>query len=219
MKTVDKIKIKVCGMRDVNNIMQVTALEPEYMGFIFYAPSPRYVGSEFKLIKKLPDCTKAVGVFVNAGNAEILRQSGVVGFDHVQLHGNEGVDQAAELKDAGLKVIKVFSVDDAFDFNLTKPYVPVVDYFLFDTKGKLYGGNAKTFDWKVLQRYDQHVPFFLSGGISPDNVNEIIALDGMNLYSLDINSGAEESPGLKDLKKLKIMFDAVEKITARRIAK
>jgi phosphoribosylanthranilate isomerase len=92
----------------------------------------------------------------------------------------------------------------------------VVDYFLFDTKGKFYGGNAKTFSWKVLDRYDQELPFFLSGGISPENVNDISALDGMNLYALDVNSGVEVAPGLKDLKKLETIFGAVDKFRLKR---
>jgi len=135
-----------------------------------------------------------------------------VGFDHVQLHGNESVQQVAALKEAGFKVIKVFSIDDNFNFVATKEYVPVVDYFLFDTKGKLHGGNARTFNWNVLQRYDQEVPFFLSGGISPENIHDITSLEGMNVFALDVNSGVEESPGLKSLVKLKAVFDGVEKI-------
>ncbi len=219
MTGAEKIKIKVCGMRDSENITQVTTLGPDYMGFIFYSPSPRYVGADFKLLDKMAAPITRVGVFVNAGNDEILEQSRIVGFDHVQLHGNEGVEQAAALRDSGLKVIKVFSVDDDFDFMRTKQFVRVVDFFLFDTKGKLHGGNARAFDWKVLSRYDQEVPFFLSGGISPENVNDITSLEGMNLYALDVNSGVEESPGLKDLKKLKTVFDAVDKIRLKRITK
>jgi phosphoribosylanthranilate isomerase len=211
----EKIKIKVCGMRDSNNITQVAAMSPDYMGFIFYAPSPRYVGKEFSLPDKAAPINR-VGVFVNASNDEIVKQSRAIGFDHVQLHGNESVQQALRLKDLGYKVIKVFSVDDDFEFNKTKQYVPVVDYFLFDTKGKLYGGNAKTFNWKVLSHYDQEVPFFLSGGISPDNVDDISSLQGMNLYALDVNSGVEEAPGLKDLTKLESIFDAVEKLRLKR---
>ena len=199
-------------MRDPENIRQVAALGPDFMGFIFYGPSPRYVGANFKLKEEVPEDIVRVGVFVNAGNDEIRRQSAVVGFDHVQLHGNESAQQSAALKDAGFKVIKVFSVDDNFDFALTKPYVPVVDYFLFDTKGKLYGGNARTFNWNVLQRYDQDIPFFLSGGISPENAHGIAALEGMNLFALDVNSGVEKSPGLKSLLKVKAVFDGVEKI-------
>lgn len=217
MVAAEKIKIKVCGMRDTNNITQVTTLGPDYMGFIFYPASPRYVGVDFKLLDKVKSPVVRVGVFVNTGNEEIMRQSTIVGFDHVQLHGNEGVQQAAALKDSGFKVIKVFSVDDAFDFRVTRQFDRVVDFFLFDTSGKLYGGNARTFNWKVLQRYDQNVPFFLSGGISPENVEDITALEGMNLHALDVNSGVEEAPGLKDLKKLKTLFDTVDKIRMKRI--
>lgn len=208
----EKIKIKVCGMRDAENIRQVADLSPDYMGFIFYSPSPRFVGADFRLSEEAPARIVRVGVFVNASNDEIKRQSETVGFDHVQLHGNEDAHQAASLKDAGFKVIKVFSIDDHFDFAATKQYVPVVDYFLFDTKGKLHGGNARTFNWNVLQRYDQEVPFFLSGGISPENIHDITSLEGMNVFALDVNSGVEESPGLKSLVKLKAVFDGVEKI-------
>jgi phosphoribosylanthranilate isomerase len=208
----EKIKIKVCGMRDTENIRQVADLGPDYMGFIFYSPSPRYVGVDFRLSEEAPSHIVRVGVFVNASSDEIKRQSTSVGFDHVQLHGNEGAHQAAALKDAGFKVIKVFSIDDHFDFGTTKQYAPVVDYFLFDTKGKLYGGNAQSFNWNVLQRYDQDVPFFLSGGISPENIHSISSLEGMNLFALDVNSGVEESPGLKNVTKLKAVFDGVEKI-------
>ena len=217
MIVADKIKIKVCGMRDANNITQVTTLGPDYMGFIFYPPSPRYVGADFNLSDKGTTPVVRVGVFVNAENEEIQRQSRIVGFDHVQLHGNEGVQQAAALKDSGFKLIKVFSVDDDFDFGVTRQFASVVDFFLFDTKGKLYGGNARAFNWNVLRRYDQDVPFFLSGGISPENVNDITSLEGMNLHALDVNSGVEEAPGLKDVKKLKAIFDTVDKIRMKRI--
>jgi phosphoribosylanthranilate isomerase len=208
----EKLKIKVCGMRDTLNITQVASLGPDYMGFIFHQPSPRYVGADFRLLENVTSQVVRVGVFVNAGAEEIRRQSQIVGFDHVQLHGNEGVQQASALKDSGFKVIKVFSIDDDFDFGVTRQFSRVVDFFLFDTKGKLYGGNARRFNWKVLQRYDQDVPFFLSGGISPENVEEITTLEGMNLYAVDVNSGVEEAPGLKDVKKLKAIFDAVDKI-------
>ena len=207
-----KIKIKVCGMRDLNNITQVAALEPDYMGFIFYAPSPRYVGGDFTLMDKSTPAMKRVGVFVNADNDEIVKQSRAVGFDHVQLHGNESVQQADKLKELGFTVIKVFSVDDDFDFALTKQFTPAVDFFLFDTKGKFHGGNARTFNWKVLSRYDQDVPFFLSGGLSVENIDDISSLEGMNLHALDVNSGAEQAPGFKDVKKLEAIFKAMEKL-------
>lgn len=207
-----KIKIKVCGMRDADNIRQVAALGPDFMGFIFYPPSPRYVGKGHPVLEKTPAHIVRVGVFVNAATEEITKQSGTHGFDHVQLHGNESASQAAALKDAGYKIIKVFSVDDDFDFSVTKQYVPVVDFFLFDTKGKLHGGNSRVFNWNVLQRYDQEIPFFLSGGISPSNVQDITALTGMNLFALDVNSGVEEAPGLKSIEKLRAVLNGVEKI-------
>jgi len=103
----------------------------------------------------------------------------------------------------GLGIIKVFSVGDDFDFSITKPYKNVVDYFLFDTKGKHYGGNASTFNWDLLKQYDQEIPFFLSGGLTPENIEQVSKLEGMNVHALDVNSGVELSPGVKDVLKIK----------------
>jgi len=199
----NKIKLKICGMRDWINIREVIALRPDYMGFIFYANSPRFVGEDFQLPESFPADIKKAGVFVNASVEEMLLQAERLKLDYLQLHGNESVRQCEELKEKGVAVIKVFSVDDDFDFTSTKPYAHSVDFFLFDTKGKYYGGNARTFDWNVLQRYDQQVPFFLSGGISPYNVSGIKELKGMNLHAIDINSGVEVTPGMKDIEKIK----------------
>ena len=141
-----KIAIKICGMRDRENILQVALLGPQYLGFIFYSGSPRFVGDDFRVPFKLPFSVRRVGVFVNASNAEILEKVRMVGLDYVQLHGQERPEQCAELKGAGLRVIKVFSVDENFNFDTTRSYKKVADYFLFDTKGKFHGVNAKTFD-------------------------------------------------------------------------
>ena len=200
------IAIKVCGMRDPENILQVVSLGPQYLGFIFYPNSPRYVGNDFELPRNLPSSFKKVGVFVNESNDVILSKAEKIGFEFVQLHGNESVEQSSDLKASGLKIIKVFSVDDAFKFEVTQAYKNVVDYFLFDTKGKLYGGNARTFDWNVLRKYDQEVPFFLSGGLSPENVGDLGDIRSMNLHALDLNSGVELSPGLKSLEKIKAIM-------------
>lgn len=186
-------------MRDADNILQVAALRPAYMGFIFYEKSPRFVGAGFVLPAGFPTGIKKVGVFVNASAETMLATAARVGLDALQLHGHESVEVCRQVKAAGLEVIKVFSVDDDFDFATTEPFRAVADYFLFDTKGKLYGGNAKTFDWSVLRRYDQQVPFFLSGGLTPANVAEALALEGVNLYALDVNSGVETAPGKKDI--------------------
>lgn len=193
------LQLKVCGMRDADNILQVAALRPAYMGFIFYDKSPRFVGESFVLPAGFPADIKKVGVFVNASAETMLATAARVGLDALQLHGHESVEVCRAVRAAGLEVIKVFSVDDAFDFTSTEPFRTVADYFLFDTKGKYYGGNAQAFDWSVLRRYDQQVPFFLSGGLTPANVAGALALEGANLYALDVNSGVETAPGKKDI--------------------
>ena len=197
------IKLKICGMRDARNIEEVASLSPDYMGFIFYKKSPRYVGEVVTLPENFPSSIQKVGVFVNEGFEVIMDRRSSIEFHFVQLHGNEPADLCEDLKDAGLKVIKAFSVDDDFDFSVTKKYDSSVDYFLFDTKGKHFGGNAKVFDWKVLKTYNQEVPFFLSGGLSPENLGMVKKLEGMNIHALDLNSGVELSPGLKNIDKIK----------------
>ena len=191
------IQMKVCGMRDPGNIAEVSRLHPDFLGFIFYRPSPRFVGEDFKM-PQLPSNIRRVGVFVNETNSVIMQKVEAHSLNFVQLHGDEGVEQCRELKAKGVGVIKVFSVDDDTDFAITHPYRGAVDYFLFDTKGKLYGGNAVRFNWDVLSRYDQSVPFFISGGIAPDHMGEIKKLKDMNLLAVDVNSGVELRPGFKD---------------------
>lgn len=156
--------------------------------------------------ENLPASIKKVGVFVNESTETIIQLVKTHGLDVVQLHGNETAAQSATLRASGLKVIKAFSLDSGFNFIATKPFVPIVDYFLFDTKGKHFGGNATTFNWEILKHYDQEVPFFLSGGLSAQNVGEVSSLMDMNLYALDINSGVEEMPGVKSPEKLKILL-------------
>ena len=199
----DKMKLKVCGMREPGNMLQVALLQPDYMGFIFYPKSPRYVGETFEIPADFPTQIKRVGVFVNASTEEMIRLTNRYALDYLQLHGEESTAQVQELKNADLKVIKVFSVSDAFDFSVTRPYESLVDFFLFDTKGMYYGGNARAFDWAILKQYDQHVPFFLSGGIAPENVAAVRLLETMNLHALDVNSGVEEEPGIKNPDKIK----------------
>jgi phosphoribosylanthranilate isomerase len=197
-----KVKLKICGMHDSDNILQVAELQPDYMGFIFYAKSKRFVGNEFKIPMQLNRSIKRVGVFVNESTERILELAWLHNLDFVQLHGDEGVDQCWELKNEKLGVIKVFSIDEHFDFVKVEPYKKAVDSFLFDTKSDSYGGTGKTFDWNILTGYDYDVPFFLSGGLSPNNIEEAKNLGNKNLYALDINSGVEISPGLKSKEKL-----------------
>ncbi|MFZ6012291.1 MAG: phosphoribosylanthranilate isomerase [Bacteroidota bacterium] len=196
-----KIKLKICGMREAQNIAEVAEQQPDYMGFIFYEKSPRYVGQNFSP-GQLPASIKRVGVFVNERSPEIVNQVRRHQLDYVQLHGSETSQQCEQLRADNIKIIKVFSIDDDMSFEVTKPYQGVVDFFLFDTKGQYYGGNARTFNWEVLTRYDQQTPFFLSGGLSASNIRGISVLKGMNIHALDVNSGVELSPARKDINKI-----------------
>src|SRR5690349_1704887 len=189
---------------------QVSGLELDYVGFIFYPASPRFVGENISFTPKGE--TQTVGVFVNEERSKVVKALGRIGSRIAQLHGNEMPDQCEALRDLGYTVIKANSVDDAFDPQSLVKYQNAVDYFLFDTKGKLHGGNAKKFNWHVLTRYDQHVPFFLSGGIGIDDLEDIRALRNMNLHAVDMNSGLELSPGVKDIERVKKAKELVAKL-------
>lgn len=208
-----KPKVKVCGMRDPLNIQGVSELEPDFIGFIFYEKSPRFVGPGLKI----PDINKKikrVGVFVNHGVDFIAGQSAKFGFEYVQLHGNEPPSLCIQLKDRGLKVIKAVSIDSRIDFEAAAQYVECIDYFLFDTKSPSYGGTGKTFSWSLLKSYGLAVPFFLSGGLNPDNIDEAFSIDNEFLYALDLNSGFEIAPGKKDILKLKTVFNQLNQQSA-----
>lgn len=205
-----QLKLKVCGMRDSGNIRQLLKLQPDYMGFIFYEKSKRFVPElDAELLNDFPSETKKVGVFVNASLEEVKGKVDRYGLDLVQLHGDESVEYVGDLFAAGIRVIKVFSVGDSFDFEQLKPYKGLVDFFLFDTKGKERGGNGVTFDWELLKAYDQSVPFFLSGGIDNENISALESLKGMNIHAIDVNSKYEISPGLKDIEELKKLKRAI----------
>lgn len=198
------MKLKICGMKYPDNILEVGSLLPDYMGFIFWEKSARYFDGA---LPNLPQSIKKTGVFVNASQEDIVSKVSQYDLQAVQLHGHESVAFCQELKNTLAKcieIIKVFSVDSEFDFNELKPFETVCDYFLFDTKGKLPGGNGTTFDWKVLEKYPSQKPFFLSGGIGLDEidlVNEIVKTD-LPIYAIDVNSKFEIEAGLKDKEKL-----------------
>ena len=208
------IKMKVCGMRDANNMLEVSRLHPDYMGFIFYPASPRYVGEDFQIPEQFPTTTKRVGVFVNESTEAIVARMQQFKLDIVQLHGDESVDQCRALK-SHTQVIKVFPIDDDMDFAITRPYRTVVDFFLFDTKGKFFGGNARTFDWAVLSKYDQETPFFLSGGLNENNIKGLRELSGLNLHAIDLNSGVEIAPALKDINKVSVIKEFLKAKTLK----
>ncbi|MGM0580218.1 MAG: phosphoribosylanthranilate isomerase [Bacteroidota bacterium] len=201
-------KIKICGMRDKENIQQILEFEPDYLGFIFFEKSVRYVSeSQMKEIIKLNfGETERVGVFVNESVENILSYADKGFFDIVQLHGNESPEVIKALKEEGLEVIKVFSVDDDFDTKILNKYAEA-DYFLFDTKGKLPGGNGVKFNWDVLENSKIKKPFFLSGGLGVEDMEMLKTFKSKNLYALDFNSKLEDEPGLKNLSKVKKLIE------------
>ncbi|MFZ1809083.1 MAG: phosphoribosylanthranilate isomerase [Cyclobacteriaceae bacterium] len=193
-------------MRDHTNILDVASAAIDFMGFIFYKASLRYVGEGFSIPDGLCPSIKKVGVFVNE-EVDVIDDLVIKHqLDFVQLHGDESPAQCQKLKEKGIGVIKVFSVDNDFDFSTTNTYQPHVDYFLFDTKGKSRGGNGIAFNWSVLEKYKGTTPFFLSGGIDPDNVNDVLRLNHEQLFAIDVNSGIESAPGSKDLSKLSLLI-------------
>jgi len=206
-----QLKIKVCGMRDAGNITAVAELAPDFLGFIFYRQSPRFVGDDFLLPTALPSSVKRVGVFVGERIDVVLEKVQAHSLDYVQLHGGEDRGTCIQLKEAGVGVIKVFSIDDSTDFREVIPFGEVVDYFLFDTKGKLYGGNARRFNWQLLAQYAGTTPYFLSGGIGPEHVGDIMQLQDDRLFAIDINSGVEERPAFKDIEKVKAIAALLKK--------
>ena len=195
-------KIKICGMKHPENILEIAALQPDYLGFIFYAQSPRNFENA---IPELDKSIQKVGVFVNASFEEIQEKATKYKLDLIQLHGDESPEFCLLLQQNKLKVIKSFNIDNTFNFNSLSNYFNSCNYFLFDTKGKLPGGNGTTFDWKVLEQYPSNKPFFLSGGIGTEELEDIKQVLKMNLpiYAIDVNSKFEIEPGLKDIERLK----------------
>ncbi len=195
------MKVKVCGMRNRENIREITACKPDLLGFIFYPDSKRYVGEKFdpRLLRKIPPYIYKVGVFVNESPEKIVQLIERYNLDMVQLHGNEDVNILSELKAKRISIIKSFNIDEHFDFNLTEPFLPYCDFFLFDSKSGSPGGSGVKFQWTSLERYKFQKPFFLSGGISIEDIDTIAAIKHPGLYGVDINSRFEISDGYKDV--------------------
>ncbi|POY37561.1 N-(5'-phosphoribosyl)anthranilate isomerase [Solitalea longa] len=207
------MKIKICGMKFRENIEDVVQLKPDYLGFIFYPQSPRYV-DDLSVLKAIPSSIKKVAVFVNAKLQDALEIVADYDFNAVQLHGNEKPDYCSQFKSATVEVIKAFGVNNEFDFSDLKRYKDSCDTFLFDTKSDSHGGTGKTFNWDILKNYKEPKPFFLSGGIGLDNLHEVNTIQnyGLPIYGLDLNSKLEVSPGLKDTQKVKEAIDKIKGI-------
>lgn len=202
-KPTNNLGLKICGMKAPQNIEAIAALKPDYMGFIFYKKSPRYVDAPIPNIS--PDIAR-VGVFVDADLSFIRQKIKDYNLQAVQLHGQESASFCQDLKtQESVNIIKAFSVRDDFNFNRLTSYLKAVDYFLFDTKGKNPGGNGRTFNWEILKDYPFHKPFFLSGGIGLTEISSIQQLRQKNLplHAVDVNSKFETQPGEKDIETVK----------------
>jgi phosphoribosylanthranilate isomerase len=197
--------IKICGLKHPDNIREVLALSPAFIGLIFYEKSTRYIGE----VPDLPESdARKVGVFVNESVEKVLETAAKHRLDYVQLHGSESPDYCREVGVKGPGIIKAFPVDHDFDFSQTEAFVPFCDFFLFDAKGEKHGGNGIRFDWHVLDRYTGELPFLLSGGIGPGDVERIQNLKHPMMTGIDVNSGFETEPGLKNTQQLsKFMQD------------
>lgn len=199
-------------MKYVENIREVADLKPDYLGFIFYERSKRNFEG---IIPEIPKGIKKAGVFVNEYLEILVSLAEEYKLEALQLHGDESVDYIKQVKEhlPKVEIIKVFGIKDTFDFSVLTPYEEVVDYFLFDTKGKERGGNGVVFNWEVLKEYNSSKPFFLSGGIGLDEVKavkEILKTD-LPVYTIDVNSKFETKPGLKSVEKLKKFKKHIEK--------
>lgn len=192
-------------MRNPENISGVALALPDFMGFIFYPKSKRFAGNEFssETAQIVPASIKKVGVFVDEIPEKLIEVCEKLNLEVAQLHGNESPEYCRQIQKSGLMVFKAFSVDDRFDFSGLKAYSGACDYFLFDTKGSLPGGTGKKFNWQLLDKYNGDVPFFLSGGIGPDDLEAIRRFGHPRWRGVDINSGFEIEPALKDVEKVK----------------
>lgn len=198
--------IKVCGMREPENIRAVEKTGADWMGFICYEGSPRFVADTPAC---LPERCRRIGVFVNAGFKQITARAEALGLDYLQLHGTESPELCLELRCHGFHLIKAFAPHTPEDFERTVPYLPLCDYLLFDTPSAGYGGSGKAFDWSLLRFYHGDVPFLLSGGIGPESLEALRHFHHPQWAGIDLNSGFETAPAVKDAEKLKTFIETI----------
>jgi phosphoribosylanthranilate isomerase len=203
--------VKVCGMRDADNIRDVEALDIDWMGFIFYPKSSRDVSGSRP--PYLPSGCKRVGVMVNPSLDEIRERQADYRFDLIQLHGDESPEFCTEVKSLlpEVKFIKMVQVTDKETLNAAvRQYEEVVDYFLFETKTSGYGGSGRQFDWTLLQSYEGRLPFLITGGIGPDDAEKVKAFSHPKFAGIDINSRFETAPALKDVNLIRRFVSCVK---------
>jgi phosphoribosylanthranilate isomerase len=203
------MKIKVCGMKEPENIRRLAKLPVDFMGLIFYPKSPRYAGNLLPdALSVLPESAKKVGVFVNEQPEVVLAHIEKYRLDYVQLHGDESVETCRIIRKK-CSVIKAFSISEEVDLEKTNDYQEVCDFVLFDTKTSQYGGSGQQFDWTILDAYKGTRPFFLSGGISTNNSAEIQKIAHPLLYGIDLNSKFETAPSVKDIERLEEFISTI----------
>ncbi len=209
------MNIKVCGITEMKQLQQLDGLDIDFAGLIFYKESPRYIGEKIskKELKSADFDLKKVGVFVNPEMIDVLDAIDDYGLDAVQLHGDESPEMCEDLS-SEVEVIKAFRVTDGTDIDImVAPYDAVCDYYLFDTGGlkESFGGTGKQFDWTILTKAKIEKPFFLSGGIGPDDAPKVKAFKHPDFFGVDINSLFEKEPGVKDMSKVLHFRQAMKK--------
>ncbi|MCS7199341.1 MAG: phosphoribosylanthranilate isomerase [Caldimicrobium sp.] len=200
------VKVKICGVTKVEDIILLENFSVDYLGFIMYPLSPRYVGEKLKELLTLVKKAKKVVVLVDPSEKE-AKEVLDLGADLIQLHGNENLEIATKI---GLhRVIKAFRVKEPFDFKRLEPWKQVYAILLDTYQKGIPGGTGKTFNWEIARRTvleDYRV--FLAGGLNPNNVIEAINI--VRPYAIDISSGLESEPGIKDPEKVKALFEALK---------
>ncbi len=203
------LRIKICGLKDASQILQIADMQPDFIGFIFYRNSPRYildglnlneqVNMQFQL-SAISHPVQKVGVFVDEDIKSLIRLASEWELDYIQLHGDETPEYCEELRMLDFKLIKAFGIDEHTDWSVMEAYDEYCDYFLFDTKTALHGGSGMAFNWDLLSRYRLSKPLFLSGGIGVDDIPRIKQLAQTTAVEVvDLNSKLEISPGIKDI--------------------
>ena len=203
------MKIKICGILDTTTLEEIYRLSPDMLGFIFYPSSPRYMAQSIdpEMLHVIPSEILRVGVFVNPSMDEVETNRLHFGLNIIQLHGDESPSFCASIQMSGIDVIKAFRVNDSFDFARLKDYESSCTYYLFDTYSKNYGGSGQKFDWSILDSYTLNHPFLLSGGIKPGDEGVIMSIKHPSFAGIDLNSGFEREPGVKDIKRLRIFVN------------
>ena len=190
--------VKVCGIKTVENLAFLKALDVDMVGLNFYKPSVRYIHSDIKpqIFDTLPDKVERVGVFVNEDLETVVEKAHTFRLDFIQLHGDESIEYCAQLSEH-FPIIKVFRIGEDFDFSMIDNY-SMATYFLLDTHTPKFGGSGKKFNWDILNHFQSSRPFLLSGGIGPNDMEQLKLINNPQFIGVDINSKFESAPGVKD---------------------